>query len=385
VTLKPLDESFYRHKVSQIQGKLAEADLEGILLLELHNVIYASGFFHSPSERPIGFFIPRQGEPTLFIPLLEQENAADTWLKDIRSYEEFPGEIHPVEWMVNEVGIKRLAVDQLDHSLFMLLEQRGHSVSPSKLVDTLRYVKEPEELVLIRKAASCADLFLEFVVENASAMIREGASELDILNAALADTKSKQARDLGSAFAKTKCSVTATVHTGRRAALPHGEPIHRKPNRGDVLIAGIGASVGGYHAESGATFVVGKANHDQMHCLQAAAACNDAAIAALRSGIKCSEINLIALEVLKTAGLDKYIRHRIGHGMGIGGHEAPWLAPGDDTLLLPSMVFSNEPGIYRPDIDGYRTINTMIVTETAAEVPSVFLKNHPPETRVLEL
>ncbi len=385
MNLEPLGESFCRRKIVQIQSKLTEANLEGILILELHNVIYASGFFHSPSERPIGFFIPERGEPTLFIPLLEQENAQDTWIKDIRCYFEFPGETHPIEWMVKEINLKHVAVDQLDHALFSMLEQGGHRLITSSLIDTLRYVKEPEELSLIRKAASYADLFLDFVVENASTMIREGASELDILNVALAETKSKQARELGSAFAKTKCGVTATVHTGPRAALPHGKPLHRKPNRGDVLIAGIGASVGGYHAESGATFVLGKASNDQMHCLKAAAACNDAAIAALRPGIKCSEVNRIALDALKTAGLENYIRHRIGHGMGIQGHEAPWLAPGDDTVLLPGMVFSNEPGIYRPEIDGYRTINTMIVTESTAEVPSVFQTKHFLEARVLEL
>jgi Xaa-Pro aminopeptidase len=385
MNLQPLDETFYRRKLLQIQSKLTEANLEGILILELHNVIYTSGFFHSPSERPIGFFIPERGEPTLFIPLLEQENAQDTWIKDIRSYFEFPGETHPIEWMLKEINLQRLAVDQLDHALFITLEQRGHKLITSNLIDTLRYVKEPEELVLIRKAASYADLFLDFVVQNASTMFREGASELDLLNAALSSTKQKQAQDLGQAFAKTKCGVTATVHTGPRAALPHGKPLHRKPNRGEGLIAGIGASVGGYHAESGATFILGKISDDQMRCLKAAAACNDAAIAALKSGVTCAEVNRIALETLKSAGLENYIRHRIGHGMGIQGHEAPWLAPGDDTVLLPGMVFSNEPGIYRPDIDGYRTINTMIVTEGEAEVPSRFQQTHPLQARVLEL
>ncbi len=219
MNLQPLDESFYRRKVAQIQSKLAETDLGGILILELHNVIYASGFFHSPSERPIGFFIPEQGEPTLFIPLLEQENAQDTWIKDICNYEEFPGETHPVAWMVQETKVKHLAVDQIDHALFSMLEQHGHNITTSKLVDSLRYVKEPEELLLIRKAASYADLFLDFVIENASTMIREGASELDILNAALSSTKQKQAQDLGQAFAKTKCGVTATVHTGPQSGL----------------------------------------------------------------------------------------------------------------------------------------------------------------------
>jgi Xaa-Pro aminopeptidase len=71
--------------------------------------------------------------------------------------------------------------------------------------------------------------------------------------------------------------------------------------------------------------------------------------------------------------------------MGLQGHEGPWLAPGDHTLLQPGMVFSNEPGIYRPGVDGYRTINSMIVTEGAAKVVSRFLAAHPPEKRILSL
>jgi Xaa-Pro dipeptidase len=385
MSLAPLGESFYRRKLRQIRAKLVEAELEGILLLDMYNVIYASGFFHSPSERPIGFYIPASGEPTLYIPLLEQENASDGWVKDIRTYFEFPGNTHPVVWMAQDIGVRRLGIDRLEHSIFTHLQQIFNHVVISPIVDTLRHLKEPEELTLIRKAASYADYFLQFLSDHVSELIREGATELGILNTCLVATKEKQARDLGEVFAKTKVGVTATVHTGPRAALPHGKPSGRKPNYGDVLIAGIGASVGGYHAESGATFVLGEATPEQLHCLNAAAICNDAAVAALRVGARCKDVNEAALEQLKEAGLADYIRHRIGHGMGIQGHEAPWLAPGDNTQLLANMVFSNEPGIYRPDLDGYRTINTMIVTETEAEVASMFLKNHPPDARVLKL
>ena len=206
-----------------------------------------------------------------------------------------------------------------------------------------------------------------------------------MLSTCLTAAQAKQARDLGERFAQTKVGVTATVHTGPRAALPHGKPIPRKPALGDVLIAGIGASVGGYHAESGATFVLGQASFEQIKCLRAAVQSNDAAVQALRLGATCNEVNEKALEPLKEAGFGAFIRHRIGHGMGIQGHEAPWLAPGDDTQLLNAMVFSNEPGIYRPGIDGYRTINTMIVSTAEAEVPSRFLARHPAEARVLEL
>jgi Xaa-Pro aminopeptidase len=69
--------------------------------------------------------------------------------------------------------------------------------------------------------------------------------------------------------------------------------------------------------------------------------------------------------------------------MGVQGHEAPWLAPGDTTPVAYGMVFSNEPGIYRPGIDGYRTINTMIVTEGGVEIPSRFQAEHPLQARVI--
>ncbi len=381
--LEPLNESFYRRKIAQIQQRLGKTELDGILLLNQYNVIYASGFFHSPSERPIGFYIPATGEPTLYIPLLEQENAQDGWVKDIRTYFEFPGDTHPVLWMAQDSAAKRLAIDKLEHSLFTKLELQ--QVVISDIVSSLRYVKEPEELNLIRKAASYADYYLQYLFDNAADFMRSGATELDILNNCLKATLMHQANELGEVFAKTKVGVTVTVHTAERAALPHGKPIHRQPKKGEVLIAGVGASVGGYHAESGATFVLGKASKDQMHCLNAAAACNDAAVNALKLGASCTDVNEAALEQLKLAGLGSYIRHRIGHGMGIEGHEAPWLAPGDDTKLVANMVFSNEPGIYRPTIDGYRTINTMIVSNGKAEVPSTFLASYPPEARVLDI
>jgi Xaa-Pro dipeptidase len=179
--------------------------------------------------------------------------------------------------------------------------------------------------------------------------------------------------------------VVGTVHSGPRAALPHGSPIERKPQIGEPMIAGIGASVGGYHAESGATFVIGEPKGDVMRCLQAAMECDAAAVKALRVGNTCTQVNEAALGVLREYGLGDAIRHRIGHGMGLQGHEGPWLAPGDHTPLVAGMVFSNEPGIYRPGIDGYRIIDSMIVTEGEAKVTSRFLANHPPEKRIIQI
>lgn len=381
--MKPLDTNFYKRRVEHIRERLATTEFDALLLLDVHNVIYASGFFHIPSERPLGLYIPLNGEPVLFVPLLETENAAGTWIKDVRSYFEYPGEEYPVNWMVRTCGAKQLGIDHLAQQVFQTLDPEV--VSITSIVNEMRWVKEPEEIALTELAASYADACLEYVRDHAAAIIRDGGSELDILAACLSSMLAKMQRDLESTFGRRRLGITGTVHSGPRAALPHGEPGKRIPRLGDTLIVGIGASVGGYHAESGATFIIGEPTADQMHCMRAAFECDRAAVNQLKVGATCEDVNAAALKVLREAGLGETIRHRIGHGMGLQGHEGPWLAPGDRTVLQPNMVFSNEPGIYRPGIDGYRTINTMIVTEGDAHIPSQFLTNNPTEQRVISL
>lgn len=375
----------HEQRVSSIQAALPEQGLDGLLLLDAHNVRYASGFTHIPSERPLGFYIPASGNPVLFVPLLEQEHAAETEIKDIRTYFEYPGEDHPVVWMVRETGGRRLGVDSISHDIHQRVAATGVDLVVTPLVEQMRWIKDDDELECVRRAAAYADFCLEHVYANAAEIIRGGGTELDILNACLGATAAKMQAELGDTFELRGGAVVGTVHSGPRAALPHGRPGKRQPQAGETLIAGIGATVSGYHAESGATFILGQPTTDQWHCLRAAAACNNAAIAMLRPFNHCSAVNEAALAELSRIGLSDFIRHRIGHGMGLQGHESPWLAPGDDTPLQPGMVFSNEPGIYRPGLDGYRTINTMIVTDGAAEVPSQFLAEHPPEKRIIEV
>jgi Xaa-Pro aminopeptidase len=377
-----LSEAFYRRKVSQIQARLEQEKLDALLLLDVNNVIYASGFFHIPSERPLGMLIPAVGQPALLVPQLELENASAGWIGDIRTYFEYPGEEHPVEWMVRESGAARLGIDTLTVDVYRRLSAE---VVITPMVTEMRWVKDPEELSLIEKAAGYADYCLEQVKANAADIIRSGGTELDILAQCITATRAKMQAEVGEVFRLSGGGVVGTVHSGERAALPHGSPIHRKPLYGEAMIAGIGASVGGYHAESGATFLIGEPVADRLRCLEAAAACDAAAANAARPGATCAEVNRAALAVLTNYGYGDAIRHRIGHGMGLQGHEGPWLAPGDETVLVPNMVFSSEPGIYRPGNDGYRTINTFIITDNMPVIPSRFLAKNPPLSRVLSL
>ena len=213
---------FIGRKVEQIQAAMDSEPFDGLLLLSMANVVYASGFLHTPSERPIGFFIPQSGNPTLFIPLLEKENAEATWLSDIRTYFEYPGEEYPVNWMLRECAAKRLGVDSLSQSVFASL---GDNVQVTSLVQKMRWVKDDEEIALIEKAASYADYCLEQVRDHAPFIIQAGGTELDILRQCVGAANEKMKAEVGELFKLRGRAVVGTVHSGPRAALPHG--VHR--------------------------------------------------------------------------------------------------------------------------------------------------------------
>jgi Xaa-Pro dipeptidase len=384
----PLGAATYAKLLARLRAAMAAEGLDDLLLLDLYSVVWLTGFFHAPSERPVGVHVPLVGEPTLFVPLLEQEHAEESGVGQVDVYEEFPGVVPPVLWMLERIrgrqkSARRLGIDALDARLLGPARDLVPGLSLSDVAAQTRYVKEPEELALIRAAARYADRCLEGILEAGADVVADGGSELDLLEVGLTAARSLQAAELGARFGAAKTSVVGTVHSGPRAALPHGRTSARRPRPGEVLIAGIGAAVGGYHAESGATFVFGEPDADQRRCLAAAQACNDAAVAALVAGARCDAVNEAGLAELRAAGLADAIRHRVGHGMGIQGHEAPWLAPGDGTPVAVGMVFSNEPGIYRPGLDGYRTIHTMIVTATGVELPSSFQTRVPWTGRVI--
>jgi Xaa-Pro dipeptidase len=369
---QPLDAAFFARARDRLRARANAAGLEGLLLLSASNLAYATGLFLSANERPMGVWLPVSGNPILMLPSLEQENAEGTGLIDLRFYDEYPGKVPAVLWMLDQIGSKCIGIDQLDAAFLDAARAKLSGLDLTDYAILARSIKEPEEISLTIEAAKFADLFLTRLHAVAGDIINQGGTELDLMTDAKGHAYDALMAKHKKAFAGTPMGITASVHSGPRAALPHGAVLERRPKPGDTLIAGIGASLGGYHAESGVTLIVGDISQEQKKIMIAMQECNDACVEACAKRLTCTAVNDAALEALHAADLGDAIRHRIGHGMGLQGHEAPWLSPGDDTQVKTNMVFSNEPGVYRPDFDGYRTINTMIVTETGVHVPSRF-------------
>jgi len=381
--LKPLPSSFYDNVRQRLRERAQGDRLDGLLLLGAGNVGYATGWHFSVNERPMGLWLPVDGAALLLVPHLELENAMEVPGVEVRTYDEFPGERPPVLWMIEEAGAKQIAVDRLDANL---LAPARASLTRLDLVDHAkpeRAVKDGAELGLIREAARFADMVLERLLGMGGDIIQQGGTEEDLLEDCTGHVRKLLSATHGEAFQGTQTRITASVHSGSRAALPHGSVTARRPLPGDPIVAGIGCSLGGYHAESGATLVLGEIRPEQRRVMEAMAEAGAATVHALERGWTCSKVNEAALAPIRGAGLADSIRHRIGHGMGVEGHEAPWLAPGDHTPTAPGMVFSCEPGVYRPGLDGWRTIDTLVVGHEMVELASRFQTRHPLETRTL--
>jgi Xaa-Pro dipeptidase len=381
--VKPLPPSFHEEVRGRLRARAEAEKLDGLLLLGAGNVRYATGWHFSVNERPVGLWVPVDGEALLLVPHLELENALAVPGVELRTYEEFPGERPPVLWMIAEASARRIAVDTLGAEL---LEPARGALERLDLVDHARperAVKHGEELALIREAARFADLVLERLLAVGDDIIRQGGTEADLLADCTNHVRAALSATHGDAFQGSKTGITASIHSGPRAALPHGSVTTRRPQPSDPIVAGIGCHLGGYHAESGVTLVLGRIRPEQRRIMEAMAEAGAATVDALEHGWPCWRVNEAALEALRAAGLGDAIRHRIGHGMGVEGHEAPWLAPGDATTPAPGMVFSCEPGVYRPGLDGWRTIDTLVVGRHGVERASSFQARHPLETRVL--
>ncbi len=378
-----LSADFYRVRVAQLQEVAGAAGLDGLLILNPANLMWATGFFHIPNERPIGVYLPAHGAPVLFVPFLEKENAEESWIQDIRWYLEYPGETSAEVWMVAQLPSGRIGVDSASHRSFAAMAIAKAGLTLDDTVSHLQYLKTAAEIELMRAAATYADFGLKVARQAVTDGLRRGITELDVVQIVQTETTARMKLELEDLVNFYRGAVALTAHAGPRGALPHGQPGPVAIKPGDTLIVGIGVKVGGYHAESGCTFVVGEPTADQLRCLEATWACDEAAFAALKPGVVCSAVNEAAWAALRERGYGEFIRHRIGHGMGVEGHEAPWLSIGDATRVAAGMVFSNEPGIYRPGVDGYRIIDSMVVTEYGAERLSSYLSEHGPDKRVI--
>jgi Xaa-Pro dipeptidase len=169
------------------------------------------------------------------------------------------------------------------------------------------------------------------------------------------------------------------VSAGPNAANPHASPSERKLQAGDLLVVDWGASYEGYISDLTRTFVVDAVDDEYRKIHRIVQEANVAGLAAAKPGVPCAEVDRTARAVIEQAGYGAYFTHRTGHGIGMEGHEEPYIRGDNMQLLEPGMAFTVEPGIYLPNRNGVRIEDNVVITETGADV----LSDMPREMRVV--
>ncbi|MBC7560311.1 MAG: aminopeptidase P family protein [Dermatophilaceae bacterium] len=368
-----LDSSFYASVQHQLQARLDDEQLDGIVLDHPDDVAYLTGFFHHPCERPVAVYVGRDGSTVLLVPELEREHAE--WQQaaaELVTYPEYPGVVEPLCALAQAVPTPRRAGVGASMSIarLQLLRQAFPctTVVPSDIVADTRLVKHPQEIALHQEAGRITDVMLEAGLELVRAAVRAGG-ELP--------SEAELAAHVGGVGTRTMYAehedvvvlhflAGGLVYAGPNSARPHGLPSGYRLRPGDAFMLSLGCAVGGRFVEGERTFLLGEPSAEQVRYYEAVRAAQQLGTDTLRPGLTCAESNALCLDVIRDAGLGQYLQHRQGHGIGVSMHEPPWLEDGDPTVLREGFVVSNEPGLYIPGHAGYRISDSMQITADGA-------------------
>jgi Xaa-Pro aminopeptidase len=225
-----------------------------------------------------------------------------------------------------------------------------------------------EELRRVKSAAEqeCIQLSCDWAARGHRRMqsaIRTGQTEMESYAAAELETLREMVAELPGWRPKGFGSgLTAMFVGGKSTAMPHGFVRGQGIQPGDVLVSGVSADIDGYLSELERTMIVGEPTAAQRSVFEAMAALQERAIELLRPGRPVAEVELEVLRLAAELGQEPHLRHHVGHSIGLEGHEAPFLDRGDPAILEPGMVFTIEPGLYLPELGGFRHSDTVLVT-----------------------
>jgi Xaa-Pro dipeptidase len=357
-------------RLERLMERQRAAGLDCIALVPGPNLRYVSGLTLFMSERPIVAFFPLDRRPAILLPAFEQGRAAKTLQGhdvDFVTYTDEEGYQGAFKRAVESLALdgKQIAVE---HRHMRVLELRAmeaaapnaHLVSLEQVLPGLRIAKDQSEIEIIRHAIAITEKALHALLSQPLI----GLSERQI--ASRLEHEIKEAGGEGVAF--------IIVVAGPNSADPHAGPSDRPVQAGEFLTIDFGATYDGYLADITRTFALGNVGEDLKEIYEAVRRANAAGRATVKPGVAAQDVDRAAREVIEQAGYGAYFTHRTGHGLGIEGHEPPYIVKGNVQPLEAGMVFTIEPGIYIPGLGGVRIEDDVIVTGHGLECLTTFAR-----------
>jgi Xaa-Pro dipeptidase len=355
--------------------------LAGVVLFDPTYVLYYSGFAFVPTERPIAFVLGSDGTRALVVPRLELEHAESrSTLDRVEHYLEYPGDPRAEDVLaktVRDLGLTgTIGADQDGYP--WILGYRGPTLSDlagatvTRVADRIEEqmaIKSEAEVALIRESVRWANLAHRLLQRYT----RVGATETEVTQRASDEATFAMLDAIGEIY-RAQSPFSSGAHAGyrgqigRNSAIPHALAGNLVFAEGDVLVTGASAPVWGYLSELERTMFVGEPTGEQERMFAHMLELQDLAFAAIRPGARCRDVDETVRAYFEEHGLWPHWRHHTGHAIGLRYHEGPFLDSGDDTEIRPGMVFTVEPGLYSPELGGFRHSDTVLVTESGTEI-----------------
>ena len=370
----------YAARRTALAACLDERGLSGAVLFDPHYVLYYTGFAFVPTERPIAFALAVGGRGGMLVPRLEVEHAqANAAVQEVAHYDEYPGDRPPLAALAELLGALgvRGAIGADQDGYPRVFGYRGPSLSEAAGADVIRIadavedqmaIKSEAELALLRESCKWGNLAHTLLQRYT----RPGVSETEVENRASTEATYAMLDAIGPIYRAQSIWYSGAAagyrgQIGRNAAIPHALPNNIVFQAGDVLVTGATAPVWGYHSELERTMVIGPPSDEQKRLFDHMVALQDLAVATIRPGVPCAEVDRRVRAYYEQHGLWDNWRHHVGHAIGLRYHEGPFLDRGDGTEIRSGMVFTVEPGLYAPSVGGFRHSDTIAVTADGVE------------------
>lgn len=360
---KPITREEYLARQETARRYMREAAIDAIFLTGGTSLQYFTGAGWGLSERLFAMVLPAKGEIAWVAPAFEKGRALEQikFGNDLRTWQEDESPYALVAAILRDRGIVtgRLGVEETVRFVFSDgVAKAAPSVkltSADQVIARCRRVKSAHEIELMRLANQITLKAFELALKS----LREGMTHTELSG------------KIAAAHQQLGARGGALVLFAEHSAFPHGTVTPQKLKEGDIVLVDGGSSVEGYASDITRTTVFGKPTDKQLKVFDIVKRAQATALKAARPGVTCEEVDGAARKVITDAGYGpdyKYFTHRLGHGIGMDGHEWTYLVRGNKTKLEPGMTFSNEPGIYIPGEFGVRCEDIMVITEGGAEL-----------------
>jgi len=357
-----------RQRQEHARKLMSENALDAIVLMEGTSLRYFTGVRWWGGERAFALILPAKGAAFYVCPAFEEgrareqlSNAPDGAQPDVRTWQEDENPYQRIAQGLKERGIStgKLGIEETIRFMFVdgiaKASPQATIKSATPVTAGCRMVKSAHEVALMRLASQVTLAAYEAVYHA----LREGMTQA-------------QVEDLiAAAYGRLGFPGDASIMVDEYTASPHGSTTPQVIREGSIIMIDDGCVVEGYQSDITRTFVLGKASDKMKQVFDIVHRAQAAALAAARPGAVCGSVDDAARKVITDAGYGpdyKYFTHRLGHGLGMDGHEWPYLVRGNTTPLQANVTTSDEPGIYIRGEFGIRLEDDLHVTENGAEL-----------------